>query len=520
MNAKQKRALLLPLVGLGAVAMPLIVNPAASAGAANGTTSAREAQTVRPGRGARSPQPARDTRKNILMILVDDLGYKDTGFTGSDFYETPAIDSLSRLGLIFNISYTGGANSAPSRACLISGQYTPRHGVYAVDNTTRGPKDQMRLLAIPNNDTLPRHIYTVANALQAAGYNTSIVGKWHLGDKAPYTPAYRGFMVDQSEPVQTTPDFKLSNDPKNIFEETDKICAQMEQSVREGKPFFAYMAFHAVHEEWRALPEYINYFKAKPPGKLHHEVVYAAMIKHLDDAVRIITAKVRELGVADNTVIVFTSDNGGIPKTSQAPLRGFKGCFYEGGIRVPTFIIYPGGVKGSTDVPIINVDYYPTFVQIARAKLPADKILDGESLLPLLTGKAKTLKRDAIFWHFPGYLDRPCPGGPDTVFRQRPSTMIRKGDWKLVLYHEPWVLDGGRAKLDTNHAVELFNLRDDISETTDLSNIDKAKRDELLDDLLQWMDKTGAKMAQKFTPETRAQLLNKGKKVKDPNDGE
>jgi len=488
---KQKRNIIFSLAGVGAVLAPL---------------------------GAKSLESQKDTKKNILIFLVDDLGYRDTGFTGSDFYETPTIDSLSRLGLIFNNSYTGGANSAPSRACLISGCYTPRHGVYAVDNTTRGPKEQMRLRAVPNTANLPRRIYTLADAMQAAGYNTAIVGKWHLGDKEPFAPKYRGFMTDLSESPQNGQEFKKNNDPKYMFHESSEVCSIMEESVKAGKPFMVYMAFHAVHEGWQAREEYVDYFKAKTPGQQHHEVVYAAMIKHLDDAVRIVTDKVRELGIDRNTVIIFTSDNGGIPLTSQAPLRGFKGCFYEGGIRVPTFIIYPGGVKGSTDLPIINVDYYPTCVEIAGGKVPPNQPLDGESLLGVVTGKSKELKRDAIFWHFPGYLDRPCPGGRDTVFRQRPTTMIRKGDWKLMLYHEEWILDGGRAKIDTNHSVELFNLREDPSEKYNLANTNKPKRDELLDDLLRWMKDTHAGMAKKFTDANRfteKELQNKAKETQE-----
>ncbi len=446
-----------------------------------------------------SRHEAKDSRKNILVFFVDDMGYKDTGFTGSDFYETPTIDSLARNSMVFNNSYSGGANSAPSRACLISGAYSPRTGVYAVFNTTRGPKEQMLLRAVPNTDTLPRRIYTMADALKGAGYNTAIVGKWHLGDtEEGYTPDARGFMIDYFKIPQTNQEWKTTNDPKAIFEETAQAIDVIERSAKEGKPFMLYMAFHAVHSEWRAQQEYIDYFSRKTPGKQHNQVVYAAMIKHMDDAIREVVGKLRQLGLDKNTVIVFTSDNGGVPATSQAPLRGFKGCFYEGGIRVPTFIHYPGGAKGSSDVPVINVDYYPTFVEIAGAKLPAEKILDGESLLPIVTGKATGLNREAIFWHFPGYLDRPCPGTRDTVFRQRPATMIRKGDWKLILFHEEWVLKGGRADIGTNRAVELYNEREDVSETRDLANVDKAKRDELLDDLLAWMKATDAKMAVEF----------------------
>jgi len=447
--------------------------------------------------------PKKDERKNIILFFVDDMGYKDTGFTGSDFYETPTIDSLACQSMVFNYSYSGGANSVPSRGCLISGAYTPRTGVYAVSNTTRGPKDEMLLRAVPNNDTLPKHVYTIANAMQDAGYNTAIVGKWHLGEKPGYSPDNRGFMFNFAKAPQSNAQFKETNDPKAIFEETAQALEIIDESVKQGKPFMLYLSFHAVHQVWRAQQEYIDYFKTKTPGKQHYEVVYAAMIKHLDDAIKVVVDRLHQLGIDQNTVIVFTSDNGGIPKTSQAPLRGHKGTFYEGGIRVPTFINYPGGAKGSCDVPVINVDYYPTFVEIAKAKLPKDKILDGESLLPIVLGKSKTLNRESIFWHFPGYLDRTCPGARDTIFRQRPSTMIRKGDWKLTLFHEEWVLNGGRDNIDNNRAVELYNQKEDISEKNDLSNVNKTKRDELLDNLLQWMKNTDAQMAVKFNDQNR-----------------
>ncbi len=436
-------------------------------------------------------------KPNILLILVDDMGWKDTGYTGSDFYETPVIDSLATQSLRFTNAYACAGNSAPSRACMISGQYTPRHGVFAVWSTERGPKDQMKLIPYPNSEgeRLPIDNYTLANAMKDAGYATSIAGKWHLGGGKGYKPGERGFDVDNSGESPSKKDFEKSNDPKNMFMEVNQTCEFMEKSVKSGTPFFAYLPYHAVHTAWQARKENIDHFTKKTKGKQHTEVVYAAMIKDMDESIGILTNKLRQLGISDNTMIIFISDNGGVPSTSQAPLRAFKGCFYEGGIRVPMFIHYPGKVKpGSLDVPVQNIDIYPTCIKMAGLEKPQNKILDGKDLSVLFSGKQSTLNRESIFWHFPGYLDKPCPGSRDQVFRQRPSSVIRKGDWKLILYYEEWMLKGGREKIDTNRSVELFNLKDDLSETKDLSNKNKSKRDELLNDLLKWLDDTHAQM--------------------------
>lgn len=442
-----------------------------------------------------NPRTEKNDKPNVLLVFVDDLGYKDTGFTGSDFYETPVIDSLASVSMVFNNSYSAAGNSVPSRACLISGNYTPRHGIYSVFTTLRGPREHMRLDPVPDRQSLPLECYTIADAMTAAGYNCGIAGKWHLGTDPKYLPINRGFGFDQWEKTQTDKAFVKSNDPKNIFREVDNMTRFIRKSATEGKPFFGFLSFHAVHTKWRARQEYIDYFKAKEKGVLHNEAVYAAMIKHVDDAVGMMVEELRRLGIDKNTVIVFTSDNGGVPQTSQAPLRGFKGTFYEGGVRVPTFIHYPGGLTGHNDTPIINIDFFATFTDMAKAKLPKKKIVDGESLLPILEGRSESLKREAIFWHFPGYLDKVYPGARDDIFRQRPATMIRKGDWKLILYHEEWLLDGGRAKIDQNNCVELFNLRKDISEKYNVANEEKARRDELLDDLLDWIDRTHAPLA-------------------------
>ena len=200
-----------------------------------------------------------------------------------------------------------------------------------------------------------------------------------------------------------------------------------------------------------------------------------------------------DLGLDRNTLVIFTSDNGGTPASINEPLRGAKGAYYEAGVREPFFARWPGRISPGSrcDVPIINQDLYPTFLAAAGGRpVPG---LDGANLLPLFEGKA-SIERRAIFWHFPGYLDRPVPRGRDPLFRTRPVSVIRKGDWKLFLYHEEWLLDGGREARATNHAVELYNIRADLGEHQDLAQKDPTRRDELLDDLLGWMEATNAPM--------------------------
>jgi arylsulfatase A-like enzyme len=213
--------------------------------------------------------------------------------------------------------------------------------------------------------------------------------------------------------------------------------------------------------------------------------------------VGILLKKIAELGLERNTLVVFTSDNGGTGRASQEPLRGDKGCYYEGGIRVPFIVRWPGFVKpgGRCDVPVINVDLFPTFLDAASVPVPDGKQLDGESLLPLLKG-GPTPRRQSVFWHFPGYLDNPVNRGREidvsAGFRTRPVSVIRKGDWKVHLFHEEWMLDGGREKISENNSVELYHLKEDIGERNNLAQANPAKRDELLDELLAWMKSVSA----------------------------
>jgi arylsulfatase A-like enzyme len=435
-------------------------------------------------------------KPNIILIFADDLGYMDCGFTGNKSFETPNIDALAQKGMVFRNAYAGAGNCAPSRAALLSGMYSPRHGVYAVGSSSRGDINKMRMVAVPNTTKLRPDIVTFGEALQQQGYATALLGKWHLGNTKETSPKAQGFdtFFDSQEPDPNNKN-NPPNDPKGIYSLTDKSKEFISQN--KDKPFFLYLAHHAIHSRLQARPLSIERFKNK--GLDNKTALYAGCLYDLDDGVGQILKHLETLGLEENTLVIFTSDNGATQQSPQEPLRGSKGGYYEGGIREPFIAYWKGVTKAGAinETPIINLDLYPTFLDMAGASIP--KNLDGESLLPLLNGKTTTTKRQSLFWHFPIYLDDPVIRGRDKDFRTRPVTVIRKGDWKLHLYHEEWLLDGGKKALDKNKAVELYNLKTDEGERQDVANSEKKKRDELLKDLLAWMKKTGAKMPTAIT---------------------
>jgi arylsulfatase A-like enzyme len=444
--------------------------------------------------GSQGGLNAAERPPNVVVILADDLGWADPGFAGSDFYETPHLDALRREGLAFTQAYAGAGNCAPSRASLLSGQYTPRHGVYAVGSTDRGPKDAMRVRPVPNRIELAPEIVTLAEALQAAGYATGLFGKWHLDNAEPATkPGAQGFGVffdsraDRPNLKRDAPD-----DPKGAFSLTEAAAAFIAEN--KARPFFAFVSHHAVHSDLEARPASLARFRAKPPGTRHRDPLYAACIFDLDAAVGRLPAQIAALGLERDTLVVFTSDNGGGDGRSQEPLRGGKGCYYEGGLRVPLVLRWSGRIApGSTCAsPVVHLDFYPTFLDLAGGSGPRPP-LDGVSLTPVFDG-ASTLGARPLFWHFPGYLDGPTRRGRDGVFRTRPVSVVRRGDWKLHLFHEEWLLDGGRERLPANRAVELYRLSDDPGEHHDLAATQPAKRDELLGELLAWLQQTRAPM--------------------------
>ena len=441
-----------------------------------------------------------ETRPNLLLIYADDLGWKDVGYQGTDFYETPNIDRLAQEGLVFTQGYAGAGNCAPSRAVLLSGQYTPRHAVYAVNSTQRGPQQLMRMIPVPNRSGLPASTITLADGLKLAGYATGIFGKWHLGGAGGAAPQEQGFdVVFDSRAPNPNRRRNEPDDPKGIYSLTRAAISFIENN--RNRPFFAFVSHHAIHTALEARLSSIAKFKAKKAGQQHDDPFYAACLFDLDDGVGLLLQKLEQLGLAQNTLVVFTSDNGATQRSSQEPLRGSKGGYYEGGIREPFSVRWPGVVKPGSEstVSVHQVDLYPTFLAAAGADVPPGHTLDGESLLPILK-RTGELRRSAIFWHFPGYLDTPVIRGRDPVFRTRPVSVIRKGDWKLHLYHEEWQLDGGREKIATNRAIELYDIASDIGERRDLAGTEPRKRDELLDDLLAWIERIDAPLPVERNP--------------------
>jgi arylsulfatase A-like enzyme len=464
---------------------------------------------------ANAAEPVTGRKPNIVLIFADDLGWKDVGYQGSDFMETPNIDRLAKEGMVFTAGYAAAGNCAPSRACMLSGNYTPRHHVYAVNSTERGPKASQRLIPIPNKSGLAKDNITFADAMKAAGYATGIFGKWHLEGPDGAEPSSQGFdTVFQSLGGWSGQE---KGNPKGIYSLTRAAGEFMEKN--KDRPFLVYLPHYAIHTGLQAHEKTLAHFEGKPKGKQHSNALYAACTYDLDDGVGLLLNKIKDLGLEENTLVIFTSDNGGTQQSSQEPLRGNKGCYYEGGIREPFIIRWKGvTTPGSTcNVPVINVDIFPTMLAAAGVPVPEGKVLDGESLLPLLKG-AGALKRQAIYWHFPGYLDNPVIRGREldvrTGFRTRPVSVIHKGDWNLHLFHEEWQLDGGFEKLATNHAVELYNLAEDIGERTDLAVSNPEKRNELLSDLQAWLKATDALIPTQPNPKYDPTAKGGGKRKK------
>jgi arylsulfatase A-like enzyme len=439
-------------------------------------------------------------RPNILFIYLDDFGWKDTGYMGSDFYETPQLDQLARGGMIFTSGYSCAANCAPARACLLSGQYSPRHEVFNVGTGPRGSAKHRRLKHIPGTTTLRPDIVTWAESLQAAGYKTGMFGKWHLGSG----PTTQGFDVAVEHRKLG---FKGHQGPDGQYL-ADALTDHTIKFIRDsqGDPWCAYLAHFAVHTPLQPKKDLLPKYEAKKPGKLHDHAVMATMIQAVDDSVARLVTTLKELDQIDNTVIFFSSDNGGYgPATDMDPLWGYKGTYFEGGIRVPFFVYWPGVIEPgqTTDEPVIGVDIYPTFVEIAGAT-PAYQPQDGRSLVPLLKGEVDTLGERPLFWHFPAYLQSYSvyTEQRDPLFRSRPCSIVRLGDWKLHEYFE-------------DQTLLLFNLKDDIRERQNLADSQPEKRKQLHGVLLAWRRKVGAPVPKtpnpQFDADAEAQAIRKAR---------
>lgn len=421
-------------------------------------------------------------KPNVVFFFIDDLGWSDLGFMGSKYYETPNIDRLATSGMVFDNAYSNAPNCAPSRACLMSGKYPPRHGIFTVGDPVRGNHKFRKLQPTPNKTVLADEFVTVAEALKTNGYTTASMGKWHLGEN----PQTQGFDVNVAGKEWGSPSgggyhspYKYPNLKQAEKGEylTDRLTDEAVSFIEtnKDKPFFLYLTHYAVHTPIQAKEELTQKYQQKPKTPHHKNAKYAAMIESVDHSVRDVLGALDRLKLANNTLVIFFSDNGGhMGATSNHPLRGAKGMLYEGGIREPMIVRWPGVTRaGSTcKHPVIAIDFYPTLLEITNTPRPDGYELDGISITSLLKDPTATLDREAIFWHFPAYLQGSGdPGGGP--FRTTPAGAIRKGKWKLIEWFET-----GR--------LELYNLSTDISEAKELSKQNPEKLAELHADMKRW----------------------------------
>ena len=433
---------------------------------------------------------------NFVFILVDDLGWKDVGFMGSQFHETPQIDQLAREGIYFTNAYTNAPNCAPTRACLLSGQYMSRHGIYTVGNSERGNPKFRKLIPTPNQTVMNPANLTLAEALKMRGYATASIGKWHLGTDPESGPLVQGFDLNLAGNQAGAPrtyfspyrNKNLTDGPEDEYL-TDRLTSEALRFIdaNHHRPFFLYLPHFAVHTPIQAQPKLIEKYKNKPATNGQNHPEYAAMVESVDASVGRILDQLTEHHLNEKTLVIFFSDNGGHGNfTSMQPLRGSKGQLYEGGIRVPCIFRWTGTIQPGQvcHTPIIGLDFFPTLLESADISIPEDKILDGVSLLPLIKSGA-SLEREALYWHFPAYLEP--YNASQLPWRITPAGAVRKGDWKLLEFFE----DG---------RLELYNLKTDIGETKNLLNENPEKAQELYALMKNWRQELQAPVPIELNP--------------------
>ncbi len=449
-------------------------------------------------------QPAQ--RPNIVFILADDLGWRDLSNEGSTYYSSPNIDRIANEGTKFTRGYAACQVCSPSRASILTGKYPTKHGItsYIGDRTGEEWRKTQRHdshLPAEYDRNLRAEEITLAEVLQQAGYRTFFAGKWHLGSQGSW-PTDHGFDINRGgwdvgsprggyfSPWEN-PNLEAGPAGESLPLRLGRETASFIEAHRE-QPFLAYLSFYSVHSPIQTTQPLWQKYRDKAANmglaserfifdrrlavrQVQDCPIYAGMIEAMDEAVGIVLDKLDELGLADNTIVCFTSDNGGVSSgdafsTSNLPLRGGKGRQWEGGIREPFYLKAPqladGG--GQSDVPVSGIDWYPTLLELAGVAVPAEQAIDGVSLVPLLRGG--TLADRPLFWHYPHYGNQ---GG-------EPSSIIMQHDWKLIFYHE----DGRR---------ELYYLADDPAEEHDLASAQPERVRELASRLDQWLKATNAK---------------------------
>ncbi len=433
--------------------------------------------------GSAQVRAADTPRLNVVLILADDMGWADLGCMGSTFYETPRLDRLAREGMRFTQAYAACPVCSPTRAALMTGRWPARVGITDYIPGSRVGK----LLPAPYLHQLPHEEVTVAEALRPAGYATGMYGKWHLGGEG-YLPDTQGFAEADSGKDGRGFSGVHRADPL-----TEKALAFLDR--HQDEPFFLYLPHNLVHTPLLAKEALRAKYEQKAAGLKHAETerfrperdrqdrrvqdhpVYAAMMEDIDTQVGRVLDKLAELGIAERTVVIFTSDNGGLSTsegspTSNAPLRAGKGWLYEGGIRVPLIVRWPGVVEpdSTCDVPVVTTDYFPTVLEMCGVARHPEWHRDGVSIVPLLK-QSDTLAARPLYWHYPHYGNQGgIPGGA-----------VRDDDWKLIEFFE-------------DDHVELYNLADDLAEQHDLASSQPEQAQELRDQLHAWRASVDAKM--------------------------
>ena len=431
--------------------------------------------------------------QNIVLFLIDDLGWMDLGCQGSTYYQTPNVDKLAAEGVRFTDAYAACAVCSPTRASILTGKYPAR--LLLTDWLPSGRwKPSSKLIEGRKIRGLPLEEYTLAETLRDAGYQTIHIGKWHLGSEPFCLPQHHGFDINIAGNAHGAPgqyffpyqgDWAIPTTPLratwNVLPDgkpgeyltsrlTDEAVTIIEKS--DDKPFFLYFPHYGVHTPLEAPEELTKKYERIPQHQQQGKPVYAAMVESIDRSVGRVLDALKSAGKTNDTVIIFTSDNGGFYKaTSNAPLRANKGAYYEGGIRVPLIIKWPGLSQAGRVIhePVITNDLYPTCLAAAGLPMDPHQHMDGENLTPLLH-KTETLSRDSLFWHFPHYNKHSS---------SHPSSVIRNGYWKLIESFDP-------------ETVELYNLAEDLGETCDLAEVEVKRRDSLLRELAAWRQTVGA----------------------------
>ncbi len=448
---------------------------------------------------------AADAKPNILHILADDMGWNALSCYGNKDVPTPHLDRLSAQGMRFTSAYAD-AQCSPTRAAFLSGQYGARTGVFKVLNEREPARAPLR--SPEAKSALGPEVATLATTLRKAGYTTGLSGKWHIANNAFVAPLrkhlagkyFDSYGFDFAGPANGAE----QHEDKTVTAITDDIISFIE--ANKDKPWFAFVAHFSPHTPLEAPEALIQkhvargYKRAETnEGRASERPIanYLAMLEHLDNEVGRLLARLDELNLSDRTVVVFTSDNGGLSRVTQnKPLREGKGAPYEGGIRVPLIVRWPGKVQAGSacDTPVHAVDFYPTYAALAAGTPPARHPLDGESLLPLLQ-QSGPLQRTTLYWHMPTYT---------LNFGRTPCAVIREGDWKLIHWFGDYLDTTGftpddkpYGKLVTGPRTELYNIREDLSETRDLAAERPKKTTHLTNALNAWLKRTRARLPEK-----------------------